>query len=123
LHRPFLLDSIYELILLIVGNDEVDSGEICGLSWIGGSVATRQDGQQSRVLAFSLSRQFARPTSSDVGDGAGVDHMDIRVFQRAGGAISGTNELACKLLELRLVEFAAKIREEDSHGRHSTVGR
>ncbi len=48
-------------------------------------------------------------------DGAAVDHMEIGIGQRGRNGVSGSPELASQVLELGLIQLAAKVGKEDPH--------
>jgi hypothetical protein len=50
-----------------------------------------------------------------MGDRAAVDHMEIGVGKRGRDGVATGSELARQVLELRLIQLAAKVGKEDPH--------
>jgi len=111
------VDAGEKAVLLGVGHDQVDTGDARSLRRPLGGVAAGQHGARRPDASFPPrpARRLARRPGRHVGDGAGVDDVEVRLGERSHDLVARGGELPRQALDLRLVQFAAEVGKVDAH--------
>jgi hypothetical protein len=104
--------TFQQVVLLGVRNDQIDVGQAGGGGRIA-RVAAGEDGAQA--VPPSPPGRLARGAGGGVGDGAGVDDVEVGVGERSHHLVAGGQELAGEAFDLRLVQLAAEICKINAH--------
>src|SRR6202035_1552441 len=111
-----LQHPLQQPVLVAIRNHQVDAGEPRGLRRLRGGIAAGQHGAQARIHPPAAARGLARGARSGPRHGAGVDDVEVGHGERADGQVAGLPEPAETRVDLRLVQLAAQVGEEDAHG-------
>ena len=108
-----MIDNIEEVIFLVISDDVVDFWDFKELLWVSLSVAACDEDEGMGVSAFKLADEVSGFGIAFIGDGTGINDIDIGVLFMGDDLVSGFLEGMEEAIGFELIETASECCDGD----------